>query len=64
MCRVIVALGSTEIELSSTSISQDTIFEGLPFLGVNVMSGQRSRGAVVSDNVLTELGRHQTLSNT
>ena len=61
---MIVALGSTETELSSTSISQDTIFEGLPFLGVTVMSGQGSRGAVVSNNVLTELGRHHTFSNT
>ena len=50
-----VALGTTEIELSSTSISQDTISEGLPLLGVTDMSGQRSHGAVVSNNVLTEL---------
>lgn len=61
---MIVALGSAETELSPTSISQDTISEGLPFLGVTVMSGQSSHGAVLSNNVLTELGRHQTFSNT
>ena len=61
---MIEALGSAEIELSSTSISQDTISEGLPFLGVTVMSGQSSHGALVSNNVLTELGIHQMFSNT
>lgn len=47
-----LALGSTGIELSSTSIFQDTISEGLPFLAVSVTSsGQLRLGALVSDKL-------------